>query len=147
VDFHEICSWLILEVIRNIFRMSEVCQSVVSAATLRLLGSAQNVATVHVRGCTGTTVTILTYFTYTRAPTARRGNDTVPIQRGVADVFHTLVCGVCQAPIWTYWRCHATVSTRRLTSSSGDSRDDAITLILSSKSDAGAPTTRSDADT
>jgi len=40
---------------------------------LRLLGFAWNETTVHVSGCTGTTViTKLTYFTYTHSPAACR---------------------------------------------------------------------------
>jgi len=48
-------------------------QSVVSSAILELLSFAWSAATVHVRGCTGTTVSaILTHITYTHAPAAGR---------------------------------------------------------------------------
>jgi len=57
------------------FSYRSECQSVVSSATLRLLGFAQNGATVHVRGCTGTTVnTVRLHLLLLLA-----GNDTVPV--------------------------------------------------------------------
>jgi len=48
-------------------------QTIVSAATLRLLGFPLNGATMHVCGCTGTTVNINLLHLHAR------GNDTVPI--------------------------------------------------------------------